>query len=201
MCIFSTTNEEAKMHMASKACARCQREKQVSEFRLIRRPGRPLLPYSYCRDCTKAIKRAAYVRNRDRVLAQHRRYYLKNRKRCSDYKKRWWALRGPEVNARNREKYRTDPRFHAVKSSARIRWKKNNPVALAAIVGRQNRKKVAILADGYIRSLLARRGIPITAETMEAKRRTLLVRRCVKTFQIFDTLSVLCKTQSTSSTR
>lgn len=87
-----------------KICARCELEKELSAYSLVR--GKP---YSYCRSCKAEDDRAYRSKNIERVLARAKKYRAANKESVQRKTAEW--------HARNRTRLR----------QIKAKWKKRNP--------------------------------------------------------------------------
>jgi len=109
--------------MASKICARCKREKSLSEF-YIKKNGKP---HSWCNDCRPKAKKEWDIKNRDHIAEykektkEHRKkqgfeYREKNKERLKEVTRIY--------NERSKEKRRQDRLKLENKERAKARGKK-----------------------------------------------------------------------------
>jgi len=118
--------------MGTKKCKKCKLEKDISLFGVASNSddGR----YGYCKECVNGWKRKWNEKNCDIVKKSHIKYYINNRKKCSEMSKNWRnSPAGKEYNRQNQRKRWVNHREKAI-ANGMLRYKVwlgevNKPVA------------------------------------------------------------------------
>lgn len=89
-----------------KECRSCNKEQEISFFRIraIKRDGSPTRE-SLCNDCRKAVCKAYYEKNRERMKRIARRYYVENREIAKQRVAEYRAKNAAKIVQRRKLKY------------------------------------------------------------------------------------------------
>ena len=140
----------------TRVCRKCGQEKPLSEFVKDKTCA---LGYSHtCKQCNAERNRKWRAANPEKVLEYKRKRYAANPEKAREYKRKRYAANPEKVRERNRK------------------WCAANPEKVLEY----KRKWREILSDGYLRSRLKQRNLPVTPETIEYKRIQLKLYREIK---------------------
>lgn len=144
-----------------KLCSKCKAMKPVSEFSKRKRSADGL--NYYCKKCQKVMDNTSYRKNKEKRLADGRRWVSNNRERNTAYQAAWKAAHKKELkeyfanryiekresilkasSIREANRYANDPEFAAKVKRELVRWRKENPEKfLAQAANRRARMKNA----------------------------------------------------------
>jgi len=153
-------------HKTEKVCSQCKLLKKLEMFPLRKeaKDGRR----ANCKECQKEYQRKYREENPEKRREYNRKYYEENREKCREWKRKY--------REENPEKVREYDRKYSRK------YYEENPEKCRE----KERKSVEIIADGYIKGLLAQsvtakelgiKGSEINQELVDFKRAQLTLKR------------------------
>ena len=185
----------------TRVCRKCGQEKPLSEFVKDKTCA---LGYSHtCKQCNAERNRKWRAANPEKVLECKRKQYAANPEKVREYNRKWCAANPEKIREYKRKRYAANPekvreynrkwcaanpekvleckrkRYAANPEKAR-EYKRKRYAANPEKVLEYNRKWREILSDGYLRSQLKQRNLPVTPETIEYKRIQLKLYREIK---------------------
>ena len=155
----------------TRVCRKCGQEKPLEEFA---KDKECVLGHSHiCKQCKAERNRKWRAANPEKVLEYKRKRYAANPEKVREYNRKWCAANPEKVLEYKRKRYAANP------EKAR-EYKRKRYAANPEKVLEYNRKWREILSDGYLRSQLKQRNLPVTPETIDYKRIQLKLYREIK---------------------
>lgn len=128
------------LDICRKECTQCN---EVKSFLAYRKDSRnPLGIASSCKECKGKVDKRYHSNNREECNRKAREY-LKDpvkRARNAEQSKQWQIDNKDLINARQRERYRTDPEYAAKMRSDCAEYRKNNPERMKVLWKRASDK-------------------------------------------------------------
>ena len=140
----------------TRVCRKCGQEKPLEEFA---KDKECVLGHSHiCKQCKAERNRKWRAANPEKVREYDRKWCAANPEKVLEYKRKRYAANPEKAREYKRKRYAANPEK----------------------VLEYNRKWREILPDGYLRSQLKQRNLPVTPETIEYKRIQLKLYREIK---------------------
>lgn len=173
-----------------KTCRSCAETRSLEEFS---RRGDTKAGYrSECKACSVKRQQEYYAKNKERVLAKNKEWYVSNRAKVSAYnrtyrehrpeqvkaaKRNWYLANQDRCAEQYRERYKRDQERI---DRANAEWKAANKERRRAAANRYARKAVVELTDHYVRTSMRLSAADAAPELIELKRAHLLLQRALK---------------------